>query len=704
MEIGANKICVSNPEKTKSFVRCHRFFPSNHQRKMFGELLFILEIKLTNNHLNKSLNIAEEVFEIIINGLRTNYYRPGDLRSDNLEESFENALQKLNRLIHQESISSRDFENTIKNLNAVIGLSHDEKIYFTSVGSAQVFIIKKNKIVDLVSEEINPSTVRNFSQIISGNLEKNDVLFFSTSNFLDYFVFEKLCQIVNKLSGSEAAQKLTSLLKNLNDKISVGALLLKKENKKEMPEEMTIKKDNLANQNLEEKPVIKIEKNISYPNVLKIRVEEERGPEIQQLKIKEEKTLSLPIEKKEKDVVSVDKKPNQTPKIKFFSKIKISKLYLSFIKKIFSPKITKPLKIFSLILIIFIIVSFSILFIKNKNQEENTLKFFLSLQEIQKNNALLNAALNYNDQKTVDLLIKELKKQISSLQARTMIEKELLKNIKNDLEQNTDKIYGVIKINEPEIITNLSSLGKKDDLKKIVYLQNNNFIIINQVNNEVYLYNAKNKEFSLIIKNDFYINRAIKYDENNIFLVGETQIKNLNLINQKTKLLEIETQRKNFNITDAEIYENKLYILDTKNNQIFKYFKNDDGFDKELPWITENINLTNINSIIIDGSVYLLDKSGKILKFFLGKSQPIIFSDPYPPTIKPTKLLASASLAYLYLLEPDQKRILVYDKNGNLQKQFVSEEFKDLQDMVTNEDESIIFILNKNDLYKIELK
>lgn len=709
MSIGVNKICVSNPEKTRSFVKCHNFFPSSHQRKILGELLFMVEIKLSGVNLSKSLTTAEEVFEIITNGLRTNYYVPETLRSDNLEEDFENALQKLNRLIHQEAMSSRNFENAIKNLNAVIGLSHEEKIYFTSVGSAQVFILKKNKIVDLISEEISPSVARTFSQIISGNLEKEDALIFSTPNFLDYFVFEKLSQIVNKLSGNEAAQKLTALLTNLSNKISVGALLLKKESKEEA-RKIAMQKEKEIKQLDKEKPAAKtekIEKTISHPKIFKIKVEADEE-ETQHLKIKEEKTLPLPRENKKELEIPITKIIDQSSKKNLLSDLKLTKI--SLIKKIRLPKIIIPpfrlprIKILPWIILAILIIFFGVNYIKNKNQEKNTLKFFLSLQEIQNNNALFNAALTYNDRKTANLLVEELKKQISSLEAETTIEKELLEQLKQGFEKNTDEIYGVERINEPEMIINLSALSKKDGLKKIVHLENGNFIIINQANNEIYLYRPKNKDISLITKADFYLNEVLKYDENNILLVGETQIKTFNLTNQKTELVKIETTRKNFNITDAELYDNKLYILDAKANQVFKYLKTDEGFGKEIPWLTENISLANAHSLTIDGSIYLLDTSGKILKFFLGKSQAITFVDPYPALIKPTKLLTSADLKYFYLLEPAQKRILIYDKNGNLQKQLVSEKFDDLRDIKVNATESSVFILNNTSIYEIKLK
>lgn len=705
MRIGTAKICLSNPEKTKSFVRCQHFFPSSHQRKVLGELIFLTEIRFAAEPNSKMVGLAEEIFEIIVNGLRTNYYVSESLKNDSVEENFENALQKLNRLIHQESISSKSFETLIKNLNAAVGLILEEKIYFSSVGSAQVFILKKNKIIDLVSEEVKSVPARVFSQIISGNLEKDDALFFSTANFLDYFVFEKLNTIVNKFPTEETSKKLMELLKNLNDKISVGALIMKKE-KKDLPEqkneiiepEVIIKKEAPVKTMTDEKKQIKPVLPSTKP--LKIKIETEKE-DIQELRVIEEKTLPLKTEPRP-TIPSSPKKEMPEKKLK----VTLPRISFGFLQKIHWPKFKLPIsqiKLLPLVIIILLVILLTTTFIRSQNQEKNTLRFFLGLQEIQAKNALLNASLTYGDTKKTNSLVEELKTMISTIKTSSSIEKELVDQLKNDFLTNTDKIYGVTRIKEPIIFADLKQLSSKQGFKKVISLSNDQIVILNQTTNEIYAYDQQKKITNLITKTNYKINKIIAADNDQVLIIGENQVEMLSLKSKKISSLKIETSRKNFKISDASLFDNKFYILDTEANQIFKYLKTDNGFNKEIPWLNEKVDLKNTSSLSIDGSVYLLNSSNQVQKFFMGKSQKITLDNPYPSLTKPTTIFTTTDLNHLYILEPSQKRILVYTKEGKLKKQIVSEKFIDLKDLTVNQKESAIFILDQDKIIEAGL-
>ena len=718
MIIKASKICLSNPEKTNSFIKCHRFFPSNHQKKLLGELLFLIEIKIPENIARKSFNLTEEVSEIIINGLRTNYYTSEALREKDAEENFENALQKLNRLIYQEIIGSRSFEMLAKNLNAAIGLIHEEKIYFSSVGSTQVFILKKNKITDLVSEEVSFTPARLFSQIISGNLEKGDCLFFSTANFLDYFVFEKLSQIIQKNVVEESAQKLKELLKNLGDKISVGAILIKKEDEQvektsEPLPEKTFKKEKEET----EREVAKISSLEEVP--LKIMVEPEKE-QAEEIIIKEE-----PAEKKEgsaseKFDATAEKKGKEIKAKKTRFKVKLPKISFAFLKKIhfpsfpkitlpkiILPKISPPKKRVKILLPIvllvfagFLIYNFSYIKIK----EKDTADFFLSLMDVRAKVTLLNASLSYGDLKRTVVLVDEIKNKITDLKPKTKTEKDVFEKIKKEFETLTDKIYEITRTNKPNIFVDLSSISRKEGLKNVIKISNGNFIILNLANNGIYEFDLKNNKASLLIKTDAAFNKIISYSEGELLLASDNQIEIFNLATKKLSLLQLKTDRKKSYISDLKIFDNKLYILDNVSNQIFKYLKTADGFGDETAWLKESVNLKDIVSFALDGSVYLLKNSGELTKFFQGKKQSFNLENIYPTLTKPTKVYTDEEMRNIYILEPFNKRVLIYNKSGKLQKQIFSEEFDDLKDLVIDEKTNKLWLLNGTKIFTIDLK
>ncbi len=653
--IDISKICFSNPKKTNSFIKTDHFFPSQSTKKIFGELISLIEIEIPKNLNKEGFNLAKEISEIIINGIRTNYYNPEKLKDEeNPEIIFENSLQKLNRLIYQEIIGSRSIESIIKNLNAVIALIHEERVYFSPVGSVQVFILKKNKIIDLMPKEktiFTPSKI--FFQIVSGTLEKNDCLFFTTANFLDYFVFEKLNNIILKYSVSEATKKLEEILENLKDKISLGAFILKRIEKK-IPKEIPVE-------------VEKIEK---VPVKITVQSAEE--------KIKE-KPIIQEIKKEEKP-------PIEKPKIKIEFPI----------KKISFPRI-KINTFLIIILIIFLVLTL----IKGQIKEKEMAKFLLAFQEIQTKNTLLEASIAYKDLKKAKFLAEEIKNKITLIRAKTKIEKEILENLKKAFEENIDKLYGFERIREPKILIDFSSLDKNGEFTGLTH-KNGYFFVFNQRTKEIYEFNQKTNKISPLVKTDLIIQKIINYSSEELILIGQNDIRLFNIKNKKISPLKIESTTKELTINDLTIYENKLYILDKKNNQIFKYLKVESGFGRETSWLKEKVDLKDIVSFVIDGSIYLL-KGDEILKFYLGKKVNFNLENVYPSLEKAKKIFTEIDLKNIYLLEPKNKRVLIFEKNGKFVKQITSEKFTDLKDFIVDEKKNKIWLLNGSQIFSLDL-
>lgn len=678
--VNVSKICFSHPKRTNSFVICHHFFPSTFQKKLLGELLFLIEIKIPQDLTKRYLDLAEEITGIIINGLRTNYYSEELSKKEDPEEIFESSLQRLNRLLYQEIIGSKSFKILIKNLKAVIGLIHEDKAYFSSVGSIKVFILKKKRIIDLVSQEIPFNYSKIFSQIMSGILEKDDALFFSTENFLDYFALDKLNDIVSKSSPAEAMKKVEGVLENLKDKISVAAFLIKRGEEK--PEKKEIEKK----EEIQLPPIEKI------PVKIKISSEKEETKEIP---VKE--THTPPLETKKLELP--EKKPMPTPEPEKLPKIKRARISFAFLKNLsfLLPKI----KITSLLIIILagLLVGLSIK--TQKIKEKETLNFLLSLEEIQEKTALLKITGLVGDRKEILALAKEIEEKIISLQPKNRLEREILKRINDGFQKSLDGVYFIQRIKD--LKTTFDFSREKIKPENIVQL-GNSFFSSDEKTGQIYQLNLETKKISELAK---IAEKDIKFkifDPENLIIYNNQRIYLLNLKNKKISPLKLEILEKDFSIKDLLVYDNKLYILNSKTNQILKYLPSEAGFAKESLWLKEKIDLKDVVSFAIDGSIYLLKNSGELSKFFLGRKQPFSLENIYPDLIKPTKVYTNKDMRNIYILEPTGKRILVFDKSGKLQKQIFSEEFNDLKDFIIDEKETKIWLLNDSKIFEIDLK
>jgi hypothetical protein len=156
-------------------------------------------------------------------------------------------------------------------------------------------------------------------------------------------------------------------------------------------------------------------------------------------------------------------------------------------------------------------------------------------------------------------------------------------------------------------------------------------------------------------------------------------------------------------------YGGKLYIVDSKGNQIWRYQPGADGYEGDPePYFPSGspTDLTGVQAIAIDGSVWLLFPDGRLLKFLVGEAQPFIPGGP-PGTMKlPVDVAVPIEGDRLYVADAGTGRILEYAKDGALNRQFRPREgdiLKDVRSIYLDEAASAMYILTGNRLYKANL-
>jgi len=118
-------------------------------------------------------------------------------------------------------------------------------------------------------------------------------------------------------------------------------------------------------------------------------------------------------------------------------------------------------------------------------------------------------------------------------------------------------------------------------------------------------------------------------------------------------------------------------------------------------WLDSSTQKTlPVKSFAIDGDIWILTKDNQIFRYYQGKYQEALDVFIWPPVKNLTKIFTSPQLPYLYLLEPEQKRIIVLSKKGEVVKQFQSEKFDQLLDFTVSPDGKI-YLLNNSKLYQL---
>lgn len=174
---------------------------------------------------------------------------------------------------------------------------------------------------------------------------------------------------------------------------------------------------------------------------------------------------------------------------------------------------------------------------------------------------------------------------------------------------------------------------------------------------------------------------------------------------------EIQDSDKWGELRAVEGFNGNLYLLDAKNNQIFKYAATAAGYSPQAaPYFPANsqVNLSKAVDMAIDGDVWILNDNGIVQRFRSGAAVPFELGAIAIPLKNPVALYARAGSDSLYVADAGNQRIVEFDKNGKFVRQFMAAAEKnavltDLKDLTVNELKRKFYIVNSNAAYLANL-
>lgn len=188
-----------------------------------------------------------------------------------------------------------------------------------------------------------------------------------------------------------------------------------------------------------------------------------------------------------------------------------------------------------------------------------------------------------------------------------------------------------------------------------------------------------------------------------IFAAGKDGIDEIN--KQTGKVQEIIDNSNAWNdIGGFGAYMGNLYLLDKKTNQIYKFIKSNSSYTKAAYFPTEEKSMSNAVSLAIDGSIYVLQTDGTVEKFTKGKKETFFLSGLPLPLSSPRKIATDLETQNIYILDPNNNRIVVVNKTGAFQTQYQSPHIKQATDFEVNEKDKTILILSQNKIYKVQMQ
>jgi hypothetical protein len=675
-----DQLIISNPDRTKKFVSGFIFEP-NESRKENGQLAFLLEIEYQLTPLAEDIVWAKEFVNKLINYLNINYYQSSANFSD-INKKFENLIQELNQWLNEEF--SKQFS-----LSLVILVIKDNNLYFTAFGNILAYLYQQNKFISLLEPNTEYNQSLKFSNIISGTLELNDQVIFWTNNLFNYYPQQKLESIL-KYDAKIVLKKIHEQIKELEDRISLGLILIQYQLNR--PEKVAPKIKTLITQT-------KISVSQKFEELPKELMVAEKPVKLEKPQSKRIFSFSFLCQR----IGILIKKIILFIIRKFKIDILIKNLKFKFDQLSYLQKILGIL----LLIVIIIFIQSLIIFTRQEYNKQLSQKYENLIKMIQDKQNEFNAALIYKNEAKAKLLLKEIDLLLNKLPRQSIEQKQMYDYLSETFRNQMGQLYHQQYIIEPNILVDLLEIDNKIKVGGIAKL-GNKIYFFNPNNNFIYQINLENYKVDLINQtsvNIGYLKKVISLDKDNLLFFHSNQgLAAYNIVNKNFSPLELVSQHQNLEIKDFIIYLGRLYILDSKNNQVYKYTKTAGGFGKEEPYLKEQINLSQSISLSADGSIYILFNDGRVLKFYRGVKQDFKLAEIYPLLTQPTKILTWLESKYIYILEPINKRLVIFDKNGQLIKQIVSDYFDNLTDFVVNEKENTAWLLNGTKIIEIPLK
>ncbi|MFH1366461.1 MAG: hypothetical protein ABIH38_00535 [Patescibacteria group bacterium] len=734
-----DRLLMSDPDKARSTSHIFIAHPTPLEEKGLGKIFLICEI-------DSSDKINHEIINVIQEQIKNNFYYAEE---NHLETAFENALQKVNEALHH--LLSEGITAWLDKFNIIIGVLKNTELILAPIGRMHAFLIHREKIIDILGagesrdNKVNPLKI--FSHIVSGNLNPNDQLLFCTSSLLDYFSQEKLKRIINSSVPRESVNQLEQILLATDQKTAFGAIIIKLVPTKapsfgEYKPQSAAPLYTSAPQTSMDELQRQEQKTSQYlspsllPNVFKSigqysggindfvrtkifkKAPKRRVTEsyYRPVKKEESKIKKIPIylylgirwlivkmaaafryiiqvfQGKEKIKGKLKELPYQTEQTIHGGIFRFRRL---------SKKARRTLVI--ALVILFVFCTSIVIIGLNKENKISAEQKDQMVKEIQDKSFQAGTALTYQDENGAKKLINEAQNLLNQLNKK--IDKEQFQTLQNGINEQYEKTKHIVNIENPDLLKDLAALDPATSALDLFYFSNLLYLFNGD---EIIKIDLESKEAETLKSTLTDIGQfTLGVKENNttlLFYQDKNGVVAYNTAAKKFTPLSITFENQETNIMDLSFYQSRFYYLDIRNNQIYRHVAATAGFGPAVPWITDpDLNVSNGVSITVDGSIYLLKNNGQVMELIQG--QPVDFSlDEIDPKLAGGKKIWTDETAeYIYILDPANKRLVQFDKNGNLKNQYTSGQFTGLKGFAISEKDKKAYLLAGTKVFQIDI-
>lgn len=193
---------------------------------------------------------------------------------------------------------------------------------------------------------------------------------------------------------------------------------------------------------------------------------------------------------------------------------------------------------------------------------------------------------------------------------------------------------------------------------------------------------------------------SFMYDLNLLFLINSSnKLISFSPVSLKFKdesILIDDTSK----IEGIDSYLTYLYVIDSANNQIYRYPRADGGFGEKINWLQSTLDLKEVTGIAIDGNLFVAKKES-VSKLFNRKSQDFQLKRDSNSSVN--GIFTNESMSSIYILDNLNGELDRFDKNGNKEGFVSNQNLSQASSLWIDEKNSIAYFVANDTLFKIVL-
>ena len=725
--------------------------PDVVKEDLAGKLFFLAEIDGRKTE-------TKEVIDFIITSLQDFYYNDekiflrDKIEGLTLDNIFEAALAKLNKAL-LEFLAAKKIVLHAEDTNLIVGLVFDNKLLFSNFGRNKALLVYQHQDqYELINVEANATDVENeeevlgpvmpkfFASVVSGEIPAASYFFFCNEALPEYLANKDLINIVTKLPPMVAAEQIKGVLGKLNSYVPFLGIIIKNTFGLS-PVEL---KEEDENDNIE--PVNQSAHNsISHLNYTEKKTEQMLAPAglinwqklgkiwkklkpvsgfQTNIKIKMPHggdNSSLPSLSQQRTVFAGGLvKEKKFFAQKDFSLIKKLKTIGLTIVNLFNPSFWQQswahfkqwtaslhprnrLLLFGLAAAVFILIGSLIITGIHSRQQKNQTYFDsqIAALEEKKNEIDLNLALPGNEDR-VKTLIGESLAAIDALPVKGTAQSARRDQMRTEIEKQRAQIQKLTTVDNPEKIGDFKEYNASAEAHNLIVFQNKLYAA-DPAAKAIYVLDANAKKIdSLLLSGDFKGLDKPMVVNNHLYYLNNNALADIDPSSGKNNSISIAGFGADDKASAFQIYNDKLYLLLADKNQIFRLTKSGNGFSNKASWLKAEVSLGDAVDMAVTSEIMILRSNGQLNKFKLGQVQADFHLVDIDPALNSASLVKVADNR-IFILDSKSKRLLIFDKQGVLSRQYLFSSLNNLKDFSVSADNKTAYLLNDEAVYKINL-